>query len=562
DDIAPNVKQVTRSTIDLPDEAPLARVAPVGIDMPKIAISPDGDRIVHVAESDGGTALFVREIDGYQMSRVPGTEGAILPFFSPDGTWVGFLTNDQVKKVSLRGDRPFTLGDATTPVRAFWTPDGSILVSSNGGQAVSRISAEGGGDFSHIASLSELFPRAHWTNMTDVSPDGTAALAAVWLRSVSGDYADIHWIDLKTWRTERIALFGYDARFAGEFIVFARGGALMAAPWEEAELRSGEPVPAISGVRMESFFGQSQFSISRSGTLLYVPGSDRAIGRIASLDRRGNAKFLDVPQRAYAAINVSPDDQRLVVNVADSNDYLWIYDLERQEGRRLAAGTVPLWSPKGDEIVFSRADPDHGWRVFTLPVSRPEQPREVLASEFRVHPSSWSPDGSTIALTHEGTANRMSFLNIRGEPNLTMASPGGSYHLFPSFSPDGKWIAYGSGETGRFEIWVRSYPNGETARQISVDGGVEPVWCDNGELLYRVGNQWMVVSITTGPELSWEPPRPIFSSDFIDTPRGTWDVTSDGQRVFIFRRTSEDERTKFRLVTNWFSELKRLVPTN
>ncbi len=129
------------------------------------------------------------------------------------------------------------------------------------------------------------------------------------------------------------------------------------------------------------------------------------------------------------------------------------------------------------------------------------------------------------------------------------------------FSPDGRWIAYHSNETGRYEIWVRSYPDGEYVHQISVDGGIGPVWCrECDELFYRKGNQWMSSNVTLERELTWEPPRLVFETDFIDTPGRSYDVSPDGQRLLVAKRTEEPTRTKLHVVHNWFDELRRIVP--
>jgi len=133
----------------------------------------------------------------------------------------------------------------------------------------------------------------------------------------------------------------------------------------------------------------------------------------------------------------------------------------------------------------------------------------------------------------------------------------------PAFSPDSRWVAHASDQSGQFEVWIRSFPDGETMRQVSVDYGIEPVWLDTGELFYRKGNQWMVTEVTLEPEFSWEPPRLAFeTTDFIDTKGLSYDVTPDGERLLVVKRTRPPEREKIHVVFNWFTELDRLVPTD
>ena len=177
-----------------------------------------------------------------------------------------------------------------------------------------------------------------------------------------------------------------------------------------------------------------------------------------------------------------------------------------------------------------------------------------------VHVSSWASDRDILGIYSQSASDYfIGFLSIHEKSMTQRVAAEGVVLLFPDYSPDGKWVAYSSVRTGRHEIWVRSVGDGETVRQITTEGGLEPVWGANGEIFYRTGNRWMVVSIRTEPELEWDPPQFLFSTDFIDTPNGTWDVSPDGARIFLFKSTGQYDRTKLRLVGNWFEELNRLL---
>lgn len=545
---------VSRSVINLTD-VPLGRRTLVGFDNPKVAISPDGAHIVYVGSYEAGTALFHRETSTYGVSLISGTEGAIHPFFSPDGDWVGYLTGERVHKVSLRGDPPLVLGELQTPIRASWCENDFIYVTHDGGGTLSRLSVTGGAP-EPILDLDAVYPGAQWLSVSDVSRDGATALAVVSSRSSSTDYADIYSIALDTLDSNLLIQNGYGARFvANGHVVFARGGTLLAAPLER-DFRSvtQDPVPLSDGVQMESMTGQVQFSVSDTGTLVYIPGGDFAIGKLAWVNRNGDVELLPVPEQTYVAPTVSPDGLSVAVDVADVNDFIWVWDVARREGRKLALGRNPVWSPDGRSLLFTSIDSKRQWRLVVQHMDETTAPHELRVSDSLERPSTWSPDGRTIGLYME--SDLLGFLSVDEPSHLeTVSNEGDGYRLFPSFSPDGRYVAYASTQTGRFEIWVRSFPDAHTVRQISVDGGLEPVWCENGELFYRAGDQWMVVRVSTTPELQWDPPKKLFRTDFIDTPALSYDVTPDGQRVLLMKRTEEADLTKLRLVTNWFREL-------
>jgi len=558
---------LTHTIIDLPPEAPpvVGGVVPhVGFDSPAIALSPDGSQLVYVGESGEGTQLYLRAMDGLEVTPIPGTEDAIHPFFSPDGRWVGFLTNDQVKKVSLQGGAPLTLCNAQAwPVRASWTRDDMIYFADLAGTALARVPAGGG----EPAPVADWLPKGggQWLRrFADVLPDGKSALVTEMFRgSISSDHADILLLSLETLEMRVLVESGYDARYVSSgHLLFARSGNLLAVPFDLEQLEvTGEPVPVVSGVSMESLVAQAQVAVSDSGTLVYIPGGDRSVGKLAWVDREGDTEFLPVPERVYNVFDLAPGGRRLAVHIGDVTDYIWIYDIGRQEGRRLTApgaAGYPEWTPDGSAVAFSSWRPDDVWRILVRGVDGPDEMRELFTSAGMTGYVSWSPDGRVLAIYDGG---RWGVLATDGPPELTWLQPEGPVQL-PRFSPDGGWVAYGSTETGRSEVWVRSYPDGDTVRQISVEGGIEPVWCDEcGELFYRKGNQWMSSTVTLEPELTWNPPRLVFETDFVDSNGRSYDVSPDGQRLLVVKRTREPTRTKLHVLHNWFEELERRVPT-
>lgn len=548
-----------RSVFELPPEAPLAlgaRVPLIGFDSVSIAISPDGTEIVYVGGSDEGTRLFRRSVGSFEVSEIPGTEGAIHPFFSPDSEWVGFLTADQVKKVRL-GDAntgaPETLADARTPIRATWAPDDVIYVAESQGAELSSLPASGGEN-------PVVLYRTEAGTIGSVLPDGHAALLTDMSRGFSGDYSEVVLLDLETLETELLIERGYDARYVPTgHLLFARSGNVHAVSFDlDRREVTGEPVAITSSVAMDSLFFQAQYAISDNGTFVYIPGGDISLGKLAWVDRDGTTEFLPVEERLYNVLDLSPDGRRVAVHVGDVNDYIWIYDLARDEGRRFPAPNagIPLWTTDGDAIVFANV-PTAG--VFEQALGSTTPARE-LTSE-RMQPYSWGDAGRMLALNMLADWNIV-FLDTEDGATRTWESGAERNFWGPAFSPDSRWVAYASDQSGQFEIWIRSFPDGETMQQLSIDYGIEPIWLATGELFYRKGNEWMVTEVTLQPEISWEPPRVVFeATDFIDTKGLSYDVTPDGERLFMVKRTRPPERDKIRVVFDWFTELER-VPTD
>jgi len=543
------------SVIDLPAEAPLALgsgVPLIGYDSLGVAVSSDGSRIAYVGRSGGDSRLFVRDLSGLDVKPIPGTEGAIHPFFSPDGRWIGFLTNDKVKKVSLRGGAPVTLCDAQSPERATWTRDDLIYFLADESVLWSVPASRGAPR--EIAR----FPGAgNAYRFSQMLPDGKSALMTDKKIGTSADYADVVLMSIESGQGKVLVSSGYDARYVPPgYLLFARAGGLLAVRFDASRGQVlGEPVTVATGVRMDSFFSQAQVAVSDHGPLIYVPGGDRVRGRLALVGQKGETEFLDAPERLYGAVALAPAGDRLAVHVADVKGHIWIYDLQRREGRKLLAAESagwPVWSADGRRITFTR--PGEG-TIWTQAVAGGEPPVQIV-SDLAARASSWSPDGEVLALySYGGDREQLGFARL-GE-KVEWVHNANADHVMPSFSPDGRWVAYGSNEGRAREIWVRSYPDRKTIRQVSIDGGIEPVWCRNGELFYRKGDRWMSARMSLQPELSWEPPRLAFETDFIDTPGRSYDVTPDGRRLLVVKRSERETLAKIHLVSNWLDVFER-----
>jgi serine/threonine-protein kinase len=545
----PTPSPAVHAEISLPSDAELGfGLAALGVDSNLLALSPDGTLLVYVGNSPGGgSQLYRRDLTGFDPpAAIPGTEGAHHAFFSPDGSSLGFVTADKLKRVAPNGDDLQTIAPVTTVVRGQWIEDGTIYLSAYQGRRVQRVPATGGG------RLEELYVNRDMVFLEVLSEGGSAL---VMLREgISTDYADIALLDLENFETRTILEGGYDARLIGlDQLVFARGGNLFAVPFDAEEGQvTGEPVTVLREVVMDAVIGQAQFAFSDSGTMVFVRGPEVSRGGVARIDRDGTQEFLEVPENTYGAFDLDPDDRKLAIHVADVESYVWTYDIPSGRGTRLPGRRTgwPVWSNDGEMVGFSDESNDS---LRIEPVGESEGFPLSFPIPGSVGISSWSPDDRVLAVSGRvQDINQLGFLDLE-DGTVEWVDNRGSYQWGAAFSPDGKWVAYSSDETGSWEVWVRSYPDGSVVRQISEGGGLETVWSPSGEIFYRLGDRWMSVAITTEPELSWSAPRIVFETDFIDTLGRSFDVSSDGQSLYVIKQPNPPDGSRLHIVTGWVS---------
>jgi Tol biopolymer transport system component len=537
--------------INLPDDVPLAlgsEAADVGYDSTVLDISPDGRTIVYVGSSNGTVRLYARQLDTFEVRPLAGTEGALHPFFSPDGRSVGFLTNDKVKTYSLTSGTATTVCDASVPVIGTWTVDDQLFYGADEGRRLFRVSARGGTPVL-AADLRDGYRYGH------VTPDGRHVLATFRTGGIGADFAQIQLVNLATNETRALTNEGYDARLtaAGD-LVFGRSGRVFVARYDAERQTVGDPMPVASGVRMHAVYPHIQLAVSANGVLVYVPGGDVAVGGIAWVNRQGQADFLPIEPRVYGMLDLSDDGRRLAVHVSDNKDYILIYDIERNSSRRLpttdSAGW-PKWSPHGDAIAYTSFAPGKPYRILVQPVDSDRPASAVTEAASRLTPGTWSPDGRLTF--YEFLPRRLGSVSVPRDGTASAAST--EYMSFPGtvhdISADGRWIAYA--EAG---ITVRQLPAGERVHKVA-DAGTEPRWCRKcGELLYRQGNRWFSSQVRLGPVFEWQQPRQILRTQFNDSPGPSWALSPDGQRILVVKRKEEPPRTRLHVVHGWLTGLK------
>ncbi len=544
-----------RWNINLPESAPIAPIgsAPLGIGRPALALSPDGANLVYVADLAGRTQLYRRPMDQFEAVPIPGTDGAYHPFFSPDGQWIGFFAGNEMKKVSILGGGPVLLCEVTNHRGASWGPDGRIIFSHHQGNTLSWISASGGAP----QVLVEKQPIYSWP---EILPGGKAVLVS--------DFLDlgISIILLGTGEKKTLLDRGNNPRYISTgHLVYAQSGKLEAVPFDLDKLKvTGSPVPVLDNVRMEAMMGATQYAISNDGALIYLPGVFQGESKLIWLDRKGHAEELQFPAETYGAFQLSPDGKRLAIQVQNTKQEVWIFDLLRGSRSKLTIegnNRIPVWTPDGRWVTFS-SDRAGAYNIFMQSADGSGEIKQLTKSDTSHSPNSWSPDGKLLAFVERTLSLDIYLLSMNGESKKHPFATNRFYEAGASFSPDGRLITYTSDEQGQYEVYVQPYPQTGERWQISTEGGEEPVWSRSShELFYRNGSKWMAVSYSTNPKFSAELPKLLFEGDYLNVPGPSYDVSPDGRRFLLLKSSEEPSRqTQLNVVTNWFEELKRKAP--
>jgi len=555
---------VRRFAINLPENQPLAltKFVPLGVGRPGITVSPDGNNLVYVVNHNGVAQLCLRPLNQFDAKLIGGTEGAYNPFFSPDGNWIGFFADNKLKKVSLAGGEPVTLCEARNPVGADWGPNDMIFFGDQEGGTLTRVSSTGGTP-QPIPIGGAQAPDA------EVLPDGKWLLYST-SQGSNPDYHEIRAVSLETGQSSVVLQGGSNPRYLPSgHLLFTRTGGLMAARFDlDSRKITGPAVAVIEGIRSE-IYGNSQFSVSDNGTLIYLPGSSGWIGKPVWVDREGKITQIPLPAQCYGGFKLSPDGKRLAIQVASASDDIWIYEFERGTFLRLTLNgnnIGPVWSPDGKRVVFgSFRDGSFGLFVKAADGSGAEERLTTASPEAFQAAESWSADGKALLFGEWNATDQgdIWILPLEGErkPQPFLRTPFSEF--FSSFSPDGRWIVYTSDESGRYEVYVRPYPGPGGKWQVSTEGGEEPVWSANGqELFYRNGEKWMVASVQTKSEFHAQTPRLLFENYFINVPGLSHYPSPDGQRQVMIQPIGQDANpNQINVVLNWFEELKQRVPT-
>jgi serine/threonine-protein kinase len=553
-----------------------------------LALSPDGTRLAFVGGPE--QLIYVRMLDQLEGRPIAGTEGAAFLSFSPDGQWISFMSSGRprprgtstpgtrLKKIALTGGSPQTVAEfrGNGPPFQSWGEDGNILFTGENGK-LQRISANGG----EVQTLAAPDKGERFFDAAQLLPGGRAILVSV-SGSVNTLSIRVVAITLQTGEKKVLLEEAGVATFApshpgsatGHILYYAPGtGALMAVPFDAARLEmKGSPVPVLEGVHsVTGPFGS--FAFSESGTLAYVPGeAPEALARtLVWVDRKGVEQPVPAPPRQYNLPRLSPDGGRVAVEIQDPRTRradVWVYDLARGAASRITfenTNLMPLWTADGKRLIYSsgRGAPDMALLSASADSSSP--PAVLLAEN--AFPDSISPDGKLAILRGGrgagGNGNTVRVLSLAGAPSaaarpqLFLDTP--FTKLNTQFSPEGRWVAYQSNDTGRYEIYVQSYPAPGGKIPGSSRGGTTARWARTGrELFYKRGDTMMAVDVELGARFRASKPRVLFEGRY----NPGYDVAPDGQRFLMVKPPAEApaQPDRLHIVVNWNEELRRRVP--
>ncbi|MEP7325366.1 MAG: protein kinase, partial [Gemmatimonadota bacterium] len=525
-----------------------ARMAQFGLALPdsaryldtfgrSVAVAPDGSALVYSGGTMGQHRLYFRRLDEQQPSPIPGTEGAYMPFFSPDGEWLGFVANQRLMKVRLSGGSPIMivqlLGNIVSG--ATWGTQDEIVLEDVSG--LSRIGASGG-RLEQLAPLDSLSRLIEWPSFL---PDGKAVLG-----SVAGNDGVDH-IAVITVPEGGVSIFtdvvGTDPRFLapGTVLWLSPEGVMMAASFDARQRRfTGKPVPVVEGVVEEQRGAKIAFG---PGIVVRVMGTSQRV-QLLRLDRRGKSRVELPDGQGYASPRFSPDGRRIAFTTDPLGGELWVVDRVGGTRQRLAlAGRAigPEWSGDGRRLAFGYIvdSTSASWDVYATSADGSGSADSLVVTPQTEFPVGWTPEGAFVFWRSTQNRGDIFYRDSAGVDHPFAVSA--ADERSPVVSPDGHWLVYVSDESGRREVYVRQFPSGAGRWQISSEGGIEPRWSKHGhEIIFRDRGWFLAVPVVPGPGFAMGRVDSLFQGTYLLTgSRAQYDVSPDGSEFLVVGAPAE-----------------------
>jgi len=566
----------SRFTLTMPQGAPFRSP-----NSPGIAVSPDGSRILY-RSTPGGTPistegqLYLRPMGQFDAAVVRGANAAANPVFSRDGEWIVYEDGREgvLKRISALGGTPTTICklEGGRLRGASWGPDDAIVFATERSSGLFRVPA-GGGTPERVTSVDAgNGEQQHW--FPDVLPDGHAVLFTSWSGTLAR--AEVSAVSLPGGAVTHLVA-GTSPHYSpsGHLLFATADSTLSAVGFDARRLRVvGNPLQIVERVGVEPS-GAAHYALAGTGALTYATASSGNLRRttLVWVDRAGHEEAINVPPRGYAYARLSPDETRIALDTRDEQSDIWIWDLAHQILQRLTndpgMNRLPVWAPDGKRVAFS-AERDGVESVYWQAFDGSGVTERLSTGTQQQTPSAFSADGSRLTfVTPLNPPYDVGVITLGATRAETMLLDAAASETNAELSPDGKWLAYDSDESGRREIWVRPFPNVESARrQVSTEGGTRPMWSRDGRELfyYLLPDTIMAVSVKLGSDLTLGSPTPVVKYPEAPVLSGrNYDVSADGKRFLLFKNAPVPDGqpaavAEIRVILNWTEELKAKVP--
>jgi len=519
------------------------------------ALSPDGKTVVFAAAKDGETQLYRRPVDGFRAEPIEGSDGATYPFMAPDGRWVGYYTSSrQLRKVPLAGGQSVHITDIPFWYSfAVWRRNGTIVVAGDGGSLY--VVPDHGGNLALLTPADSAADTLRLTFPQEL-PDGRLVAnrtsRATFGRELGGQLMMLDdgvgiWHDLPGDVGGIVVPQG--------FLLTQPGSEFQATRYDVAAgTTRGKPLPVLEGANYPV--------VDPRGDVAYFALPAAVSRYLAVVDRTGSARHIPVPAQNFRHPRLSPDGKRLAVTLDGD---IWVLDLGTNAWTRLTTSadvTEPQWSPDGRQLAHTVYDTASGFNPPAIRSANGLGGVRILPTDIGdAWTSDWSRDGRHLAVYGGKVGLNVFVVDLDSAATVHAVTNTRAVARNPRFSPDGRFLAYQSNETGGMQVYVVSWPDLATKRPISTEGGTEPAWRpQGGELYYRSGPRMMVVPIRTAPELEVGTPRELFRGVWLEDLYGdrSYDVTPDGSHFIMFE-ANPASAPELRVIRNWSAELQELT---
>jgi len=552
-----------------PAEPTMVFSAPLSFAAQDISIAPNGHTVAMIGylESARKNVVWLYEVGSQEARTLPGTEGGNFPFWSPDGKSLGFFADGKLKKLNVAGGPVQTLCDARSGRGGTWNKDGVILFTPSGQMTggLQRIPDSGGVPIPIAApqgSAGEASQR--WPMFL---PDGKHYLFLSSTITRTSDSDGIYVGQLDSTETHLVVKTTANAVYAAPgYLLFCRQETLFAQPFDLSRLQlTGEPTAVAAAPEYFPRILRRMFAASDGGLLLMKKNGGIALSRLVWFDRKGAEVGVVGSPDAYSNVFLAPNGQSVAVDKTDpgnQNTEVWTYDLHGVSPKRVtfdaALDAVPVWDPSGSRLIFTSTR-QHIFDLYMKNADGAQEETPILHTEIDKYPNSWSRDGKRILYAQGPDLWFLTFPELK--PTLFLKAP--STLRNAQFSPDGKWVAYASNETGKWEIYVTSFPEARGKWQVSTAGGEQPRWRGDGKELFYLSSDAKIVSVPIKLGTSFDPgaPVPLFQTSaresIATSEQFVYDVDSSGQRFLINSPIRNAEVQPVSVILNWDADLKK-----